>query len=288
MLRSAKPLVGAHIRTSGALATGGLAYAARIGAEAVQVFVGNPRGWASSEGNPRQDELFRAGCTEAGIPAFVHAPYLVNFGSPTARTATLSVDTVRHTLRRGAQIGARGVVVHTGSAVNGTSRENALRQVREHLLPLLDELDDLPDAPSLLLEPTAGQGQSLCATVQDLGPYLESLDFHPRVGVCLDTCHAFAAGHDLAARGGMNRMLDQLLAVIGPGRLQLVHTNDSKDVAGAFKDRHEKIGEGHIGEAPFAQLLKHKAVRGVPLVIETPGEEADNARDVATLKRLRG
>lgn len=282
-----KSPIGAHIKTSGALAKGGLAYAEKIGAEAVQVFVGNPRGWANSPGDPAQDEEFRIRCAEAGIPSFVHTPYLVNFGSPTAKTVEQSVATVRHNLLRGAQIGAAGVVVHTGSAVNGSPREDALAQVRENLLPLLEELDSLEDAPNLLLEPTAGQGQSLCATVQDLGPYLDALDRHPRVGICLDTCHAFAAGHDLAARDGVEQTLDALLEVAGPGRLQLVHANDSKDVAGAFKDRHERIGHGHIGEQPFARLLRHKAVRGVPLVIETPGEAAENAECVATLKRLR-
>nr|WP_269203916.1 deoxyribonuclease IV [Motilibacter peucedani] len=275
------------MKVSGGLARGGLPYARSIGAEAVQLFVGNPRGWALPAGDPAQDEAFRAGCAEAGIPAFVHSAYLVNFGSPTALTVERSVESVRHALARGAQVGARGVVVHTGSAVAATSREAALRQVRESVLPLLDELDALADAPDLLLEPTAGQGQSLCARVEDLGPYLDALDRHPKVGVCLDTCHAFAAGHDLAAEGGVEAMLDTLVEVAGPGRLRLVHANDSKDVCGASKDRHENIGAGHIGEAPFGRLLRHPAVRGVPLVVETPGEPADNARDIATLVRLR-
>ncbi|RZS82953.1 endonuclease IV [Motilibacter rhizosphaerae] len=277
--------VGAHIRTPGGLARGGLAYADALGAEVVQVFVGNPRGWAASPGDPAQDEAFRAGCAERGLSVFVHSPYLVNFGSPTPTTLEGSRRIVRHNLERAAQIGARGVVVHTGSAVDGTPRDAALRQVREAVLPLLDELGD--DAPDLLLEPTAGQGQSLCALAADLGPYLDALDRHPRVGLCLDTCHAFAAGHDLAARGGAARLLDEVVAVAGPGRLRLVHANDSKDVCGAAKDRHERIGAGHIGEAPFRALLRHPATRGVPFVLETPGEQAENAADVALLKSLR-
>ena len=277
--------VGAHVFVAGGLATGGLGYAEEIGAEAVQVFVSNPRGWATAAGDPRQDEAFRERCASAGIPAFVHAPYLVNFGSPTPETLVRSVDSVRATLRRGQEIGARGVVVHTGSAVSGAHREEAMHQVREALLPLLAQLPD--DGPDLLLEPTAGQGQSLCATVEDLGPYLAALDGHPRVGICLDTCHAFAAGHDLAAPGGLKRTLDSLVKVAGRGRLKLVHANDSKDAVGSSRDRHEHIGSGHIGEEPFAELFRHPATRGVPVVIETPGKAGEHRRDLETLKALR-
>ncbi|WP_331272654.1 deoxyribonuclease IV [Motilibacter deserti] len=282
-------LIGAHVPTTGGLGKGPFGYADKVGAEVVQVFVGNPRGWAASAGDPKQDALFRDRCSELQVPAFVHAPYLINFGSPTAETSDRSVDALRHVLRRGAEIGARGVVVHTGSTVDAAGREVGLARVRERLLPLLDELDALDGAPALLLEPTAGQGQSLCATMDDLGPYLDALDRHPRLGVCLDTCHAFAAGHDLSEPGGVKATLDRLVKVAGKGRLQLVHANDCKDVVGSFKDRHENIGAGHIGQDAFAQLFRHPAMRGVPLVIETPGK-ADgekHAADIALLKELR-
>jgi deoxyribonuclease IV len=277
--------VGAHVPVAGGLATGGLAYARLIGAEAVQVFVSNPRGWAASAGDPAQDTAFRAGCEAARIPAYVHAPYLINLGSPSETTLRQSVGSLAHALRRGRDVGARGVVVHTGSAVDGTYRDAAMKQIHEHVLPLLEELPD--DGPDLLLEPTAGQGQSLCGTVDQLGPYLDALELHPRVGVCLDTCHAFAAGHDLAAPGGVRTMLNTLVRVAGRGRLRLVHANDSKDVVGACKDRHENIGRGHIGEEPFAELFRHPATRGVPVIVETPGKAEDNHRDVALLKALR-
>ena len=278
--------IGGHVPVAGGLAANGLSYAADIGAEAVQVFVANPRGWATTSGSPQQDEEFRAVCAERGLPAFVHAPYLINFGSHTEATADNSVRSLRHSLRRGREIGALGVVVHTGAATGGRDRGTALTQVRELLLPLLDELTH-DDDPWLLLEPTAGQGASLCSQVRDLGPYFDVLDRHPRLGVCLDTCHVFAAGHDLTAPGGTRRTLDELESVAGGGRLRLIHANDSKDVAGAHKDRHENIGAGHIGTAPFAELLAHPATAGVPLVIETPGRKEGHAADVARLKELR-
>lgn len=278
--------VGGHIPVAGGLARTGLPYARTMGAETVQVFVANPRGWATPPGVARQDEEFRAACAEEDLPVWVHAPYLINFGSHTPATVELSGESMRHSLRRGRAIGARGVVVHTGSATGGRPRREALAQVHERLLPLLDELTH-DDDPWLLLEPTAGQGSSLCSLVEDLGPYFEALEHHPKLGVCLDTCHVFAAGHDLAEPGGMKRTLDELVSVVGEGRLRLIHANDSKEAVGAHRDRHENIGSGHIGADPFAELFTHPATEGVSLTIETPGGPEGHAADVARLKELR-
>ncbi|WP_137989903.1 deoxyribonuclease IV [Streptomyces vilmorinianum] len=279
--------VGGHVPVAGGLATVGLGYARGLGAETVQVFVANPRGWATPAGNPAQDELFRAACEAESLSAWVHAPYLINFGSHTEATVDRSVESLRHSLRRGREIGAKGVVVHTGSATGGRPREEALAQVRERMRPLLDELTH-PDDPFLLLESTAGQGFSLCSRAEDFGPYFDALDRHPKLGICLDTCHIFAAGHDLTGPYGMTRTLDELVATVGEGRLKLIHANDSKDVVGAHKDRHANIGAGHIGEEPFRELMRHPATEGVPLIIETPGGKDGHTADVERLKKLRG
>ncbi|MFD3542338.1 deoxyribonuclease IV [Streptomyces sp. NPDC058662] len=279
--------MGGHVPVAGGLASVGSAYAREMGAEAVQVFVANPRGWATPTGNPAQDELFRAWCADRSVPAYVHAPYLINFGSHTGATVERSVESLRHSLRRGREIGALGVVVHTGSATGGRPREAAYAQVREHMLPLLDELVH-DDDPFLLLESTAGQGSSLCSRTWDFGPYFEALDHHPKLGICLDTCHIFAAGHDLAEPGGVKVTLDLLVDTVGEGRLKLIHANDSKEGVGAHKDRHANIGQGHIGREAFAELFTHPATEGVPLVIETPGGREGHAADVALLKELRG
>ena len=278
--------IGGHVPVAGGLAATGLSYARELEAETLQVFVANPRGWATPPGDPRQDELFLAACAAQSLSAYVHAPYLINFGSHNAVTAEKSVHSMRHSLRRGRAIGAAGVVVHTGSATGGRTREVALAQVRELVLPLLDELTDEAD-PWLLLEPTAGQGASLCALAHELAAYFAALDHHPKLGVCLDTCHAFAAGHDMAAPGGTKSLLDELVAATGAGRLKLIHANDSKDVAGARKDRHANIGAGHIGADPFGELFRHPETEGVPLVIETPGGKEGHLADVRRLKALR-
>ncbi|MFJ7774358.1 deoxyribonuclease IV [Streptomyces yangpuensis] len=279
--------VGGHVPVAGGLASVGLTYAREMGAEAVQVFVANPRGWATPVGSPAQDERFREECAREDIPAYVHAPYLINFGSHTAATVEKSVESLRHSLRRARQIGALGVVVHTGSATGGRPREAAYAQITEYMLPLLDELTH-DDDPLLLLESTAGQGSSLCSLAEDFGPYFDALEHHPKLGICLDTCHAFAAGHDLAEPGGTKVMLDLLVDTVGEGRLKLVHANDSKEGVGAHKDRHANVGQGHIGRDAFAELFTHPAMDGVPLVIETPGGKDGHAADVALLKELRG
>ncbi|TIC80953.1 deoxyribonuclease IV [Nocardioides sp. GY 10127] len=286
--------IGTHVTVGKGLASGALADAERLGAETIQVFVGNPRGWALSEGKPAEDAAFRERTAAAGMRTFIHTPYLVNLGSPTPATYEKSVAVVAHNLRRAAEIGAEGVVVHTGSFVDADPEGSAeklavaMRQVREGLLPVLEALEDTADGPApwLLLEPTAGQGRSLCAGVDDLEPYLGALDLHPRVGVCLDTCHVFAAGAPLDEAGGAAAAVERIEEIGGPGRLRLVHANDSMDVRGAFKDRHQRIGEGFIGEAAFAELFAHPSLDGVPFVLETPGSRED-VRDLELLKKLR-
>jgi deoxyribonuclease-4 len=277
--------IGAHVFASGGRSTAGLPYAESIGAEALQLFVSNPRGWAVPAANPDADAALGQSCADRDVQVFVHAPYLVNFGSPTDATREKSVTAVAHSLARGRRIGARGVVVHAGSAVDPGQRDVGLKLLREHLLPLLDLLRD--DDPDVLVEPTAGGGEPLAATVQDLGPWLDALDWHPRVGVCLDTCHAYAAGHDLAVPGGMRMTLNALVRTVGRGRLKLVHANDSRDPLGSGRDRHTNLGSGQLGTEPFAELFRHPATRGVPVLIETPGPVEAHVRDLATLRALR-
>ncbi|RZU52904.1 endonuclease IV [Krasilnikovia cinnamomea] len=279
--------IGSHTKSSGGLARAALPYADAAASEVVQVYVSNSRGWALPPGDPAQDALFRDGCGERGLPAYIHASLLVNLGSPTELTVQRSVQTLEHALLRGAAIGATAVVFHAGSSVDPAHDDKALHQVREALLPLLDRAV-AEGLPRLLVEPSAGGGRSLASKMSDLAPYLAAVEGHPGLGVCFDTCHAWAAGHDLATPGGMTATLDELVATVGPGRLQLVHANDSKDGCGSTRDRHETIGRGRIGAAAFAELLAHPAVAGVPVVVETPTEgHAGHAADIALLKDLR-
>jgi deoxyribonuclease IV len=276
-------LIGCHVPSSGN--PSGLSYAERAGAQTIQLFVSNPRGWAQPKPTPAADATFGERCAQQRLPVFVHSPYLVNLASPTAATRLRSVEAVRHAVARGALLGAQGVVLHAGAAVDASQRDSGLAAMRELLLPVLDGLTD--NDPDLLIEPTAGGGQPIAATVDDLAPLFAILGSHPRLGVCLDTCHAHAAGHDLAAPGGVRTMLSALVRSVGRGRLKLVHANDSKDPLGSKRDRHATIGDGTIGEDPFAELFRHPATRGVPVIVETPGGVEGHARDIALLKGLR-
>ncbi len=323
------PLIGSHATVTGGVAAGGLAYAAAVGAEVIQVFVSNPRGWAAAPGDRGEDARLRA----AGIPVFVHATYMINLGSGNPEVAARSADALAHALRRGADLGARGVVVHTGSAAGwapgdaGSAgvRERALRQIGEIALPLLDKLGD--DDPDLLFEPMAGQGQMLCARAGDLATYLDAVEWHPKAGVCLDTCHLFAAGHDLAADGGVAAALAELDAVLGaapqpagtaPAGAALASIGPASTVpadTGPASTVTAGTGEGAAGRVRLVHandsLLgcgskrdRHAAIGAgqigtgpfrellaalpaAPFVVETPGGKTGHARDIATLKELR-
>jgi deoxyribonuclease-4 len=260
-------------------------YAITTGAEAVQVFASNPRGWAMPESNPEADQKFLDKCLELDIESYVHAPFLINLGSPTVGTYENSLASTAYSLKRGREIGAKGVVIHTGSAVDEKHLPTAWKQIHEGMMPVLNSLTD--EDPWLLLEPTAGQGQSLVKKLSDLTQYFDALEWHPKVGVCLDTCHVFAAGHDIATKGGMTATLDLLVELVGIERIQLIHANDSMDICGALKDRHQNIGQGEIGEKPFSELLAHPAVANAPLILETPGMEAEHGAEIALLKKMR-
>ena len=285
MPKAALPRIGAHTPTSGGMAKRSIEYARITEAEAIQVFTSNPRGWAMPETNHEADALFRERADELDLEVYVHAPFLINLGSPTEGTYKNSLASTAYSLKRGQEIGALGVVVHTGSAVNEDFIDSAWKQIHEGMMPILNALSS--DAPYLLLEPTAGQGQSLVKRLEDLEHYLKALEYHPKVGICLDTCHVFAAGHDISVKGGMTATIDLLVEIAGIERFQLVHANDSMDVCGALKDRHQNIGEGHIGVDPFKELLDHPAVANAPLILETPGMEKEHGKEVALLKELR-
>ena len=269
----------------GGLVAVALPYAEQVGAQALQVHAGNPRAWKPPLADARTDETFAQHTQDRRLPVFVHSAYLVNLGSPVDATRAKSAQAVRDAVTRGARLGARGVVVHAGSAVDAGQRDTAYKLVREALLPVLDDLREAD--PDVLVEPTAGGGQPLAATVEDLAPWLAALDDHPRLKVCLDTCHLFAAGHDLASPGGMRATLNAYVRAVGRGRLGLVHANDSRDPLGSRRDRHINIGDGMIGAEAFAELFRHPATRNVAILVETPAENSGQGRDIALLKSLR-
>ncbi len=283
--KSTLPRIGAHTPTSGGMVKRSIEYALTTGAEAIQVFASNPRGWAMPDANIEADKAFRQKAEELDIDVYVHAPFLINLGSPTVGTYENSLASTAYSLKRAKEIGALGTVIHTGSAVDEKHVQTAWKQINKGMMPILSKLKE--EDPWLLLEPTAGQGQSLVKKLDDLTKYFDALEWYPKVGVCLDTCHVFAAGHDISVKGGMTQTLDLLVSIVGIERIKLIHTNDSMDVCGALKDRHQNLGEGEIGLKPFEELIGHPAVANAPLILETPGQEPEHGAEIALLKKMR-
>jgi deoxyribonuclease-4 len=272
--------IGAHVSVAGGLARA-VGNASDAGCESLQVFVSNARGWAPPPVDPAGDERFRADLDEAGLgPLFVHAPYLVNFASATPLTRERSREVVAATLAKAAAIGATGVVVHAGAAL-ASGRTAGLATTREALLPLADAA-----GRDLVLELTAGTRGALAARFEEMAELLAACEHHPRLKVCMDTCHAQAAGYDLGDPVGVAKALDELFATLGE-RVVLVHANDSRDPVGAGRDRHCPIGTGTIGDQGFAAILSHPGLATLPVITETTGDPDQMATDLTRLKHLR-
>jgi deoxyribonuclease-4 len=286
--------IGAHVSVAGGLRNA-VPNAVAVGCESFQVFVSNARGWAPPPLDPAGDERFRADLAAAGLgPLFVHAPYLVNFASASPVTRERSGQAVAAALAKAAAIGAAGVVVHAGAA-QASGRAAGLATTREALLPLADAMVDRPGPPTawappggpdLILELTAGTRGALAARFDEMAELLAACDHHPRLKVCMDTCHAQAAGYDLGDPAGAVKALDELFATLGD-RVVLVHANDSRDPVGAGRDRHCPIGTGSIGDQGFAAILAHPGLAHLPVITETTGDPDQMAADLGRLHRLR-
>jgi deoxyribonuclease-4 len=286
--------IGAHVSVAGGLARA-VGNAVDAGCESLQVFTSNARGWAPPPVDPEGDERFRAALAGAGLgPLFVHAPYLVNFASASPVTRERSGQAVAAALAKAAAIGAAGVVVHAGAAL-ASGRAAGLATTREALLPLADAIGDRsrpptawapPGGPDLILELTAGTRGALAARFDEMAELLAACGHHPRLKVCMDTCHAQAAGYDLGDPAGAAKALDELFGALGD-RVVLVHANDSRDPVGAGRDRHCPIGTGTIGDQGFTAILAHPGLATLPVITETTGDPEQMAADLARLARLR-
>ncbi|MHB8378176.1 MAG: deoxyribonuclease IV [Dehalococcoidia bacterium] len=264
--------IGAHVSTASGLATG-FDRAEGIGAECMQIFESAPQQWGTAKLTDEQAGAFRARMEESGIaPVFIHGKYLMNLASADDKIFRTSASTLRSSLNIAGRIGARGVIFHTGSH-KGMGLDAVFEQVCD---ACVNVLADTPEETLLIFENTAGGGDTIGSKFHDLGEILKRIG-SPRARVCIDTCHAFAAGYDLSTKDGVAATLDELEREIGVKNVAAIHCNDSKTPLGAARDLHANIGEGHIGEAGFEALLAHKALRDVPLLLEVPGYKLDGA-----------
>jgi deoxyribonuclease-4 len=207
---------------------------------------------------------------------------MVNVASPNVDFRRRSVDLATATVALAEAIGATGVVIHAGAAGASTERSIALGLAAASLVAIGEAARET----SVFVELTAGGTGSVASTFPQFRELLEACSAHPRLALCADTCHLFAAGYDLHSRKGVNRCLEEVRRLRLTRRLRLIHANDSKFPRGARRDSHTHIGEGHIGEAGFRALLHHPLVRNCTVLCETPGRLEDHRRNIATLRRL--
>ena len=251
------------------------------GCNTLQMFSRNPRGWRSRELDSGEVESFRLKVKKSTVwPVFVHTPYLLNLASPKADVYRKSVDALKDELRRAAALGVPYVVTHLGSHVGHGKRKGSKRIVDA----INGSFSAVENDVVLLLENTAGTRNSMGSSFEDIAYIASRIENRGRIGVCFDTCHAFAAGYDLVSRGAVEHALRGFDETIGLEGLELVHLNDSKGGLGSRIDRHEHIGMGKIGETGFRNILKSRLGQ-LPLILETPIDERRS--DIENLNKVR-
>lgn len=276
-------LIGAHVSSSGGIHTA-IDRAEAMGAESVQVFTQSPRTWRPTNHPPENFERFKERRAEAGIDGVLcHAVYLVNLASPKNDFYEKSVAAMANTLDVAREIEADGVVFHIGSHL-GAGMEEGLDRVVAAMRVLLDRSSE---TTWLLMENSAGSGDTIGRSIEELALVFEQLDRHSRLGVCLDSCHLYASGYDVTDEAALDAVLDELDREIGLDRLRALHVNDSKTPLGSNVDRHDNVGEGLLGEK-LGVFLGNPRLQGLPAILEVPGLDGHgpDATQVAATKEL--
>jgi deoxyribonuclease-4 len=277
-------LVGAHVSTAGGLVQAH-ERAVERGCEAMQVFNQSPRQWRPTRWKP--DDVAEFMSLRRGSPVrsvTIHAVYLINPATKDRDMRKKSADSLIHALRMGDEIRADGVVLHPGSTV-GEPQEEALPRVGEMLRHALGESDRC----RLLLENTAGAGNTIGRSFEELRELIDLAGGDKRIGVCLDSCHMWASGFDIATAAKLGEVIDRFGKVVGVRRLRCLHVNDSQTALGSNRDRHAIPGEGEIGPRGCAAFLSEPRFEKLPGLFEGPGTSghAPDKVDVDTMKKLR-
>jgi deoxyribonuclease-4 len=277
-------LIGAHVSTAGGLVKAH-GRGVEIGADAIQVFNQSPRMWKPTRWKDDDIAAFGELMADGPIKSIViHAVYLVNCASKEPEIRAKSLASLKHSLRMGDAIGADGVVLHPGSTV-GEPHEEALKRVGDALGEALEESDACP----LLLEDTAGAGNTLGRSFDELARLVELAGGHERLGLCLDSCHLLASGYDVRTADAVAKVMDECEAAAGESRLRCLHVNDSLTPLGSNRDRHAALGEGEIGARGCGAFLSEPRFEDLPAIFEGPGLEgkAPTAADIDRARELR-
>jgi deoxyribonuclease-4 len=275
--------IGAHVSSAGGIHTA-IDRAQDIGADSVQIFTQSPRMWRPTNHPPENFERFKERRAEAGIDGVLcHALYLINLASPKDDMYEKSVAALSNTVDVGCAIEADGVVFHIGSHL-GAGMDAGLKRVVKAMKKVLDRCSE---TTWLLMENCAGTGATIGRSIEELAEIFDRLGAHPRLGVCLDSCHLYASGYDVTDEAALDAVLDQVDASMGLDRLRALHVNDSQTPLGSNRDRHANIGEGLMGRK-LGVFLRHRRLQNLPGVLEVPGEDGHgpNADEVRKAKKL--
>jgi deoxyribonuclease-4 len=277
-------LIGAHVSTAGGLAQAHQR-GVELGCQAIQVWGQSPRQWRPSRWKDDDIAAFRERMANGPIKSVViHSIYLINCASKDRDIRRKSATSLIHALRTGDEIGADGVVLHPGSA-KGEPNEEALPRVAELVKHALDESDRCP----LLLENTAGAGDTIGRTFEELAGLIKLGGRRKRIGVCLDSCHLLASGFDITTAGKLAEVIDRCDEIIGGERVTCLHMNDSQTPLASNRDRHAPPGDGELGPRGCGAFLSEPRFEGLPVLFEGPGVEgkAPAKADIDRMKELR-
>lgn len=279
-----KPLIGAHMSISDGF-DGAVQAGESIGCTAIQIFTHSNRQWHAAPLKDEAIEAFKGALKNSDIRRVIaHASYLLNVGSPKKAVRDKSIKALVMELDRCQALGIPHLVLHPGSALDGSPEECI-----DSIASALDEAcEAMPGSTMILLENMAGQGSSIGATLEQLATIRAKTTHKKRIGFCIDTCHAFAAGYNLTTEAGYKKFWKEFDQIIGMEHLKAMHLNDSKKELGSKVDRHEHIGHGQLGKITFKLIMNDPALLDIPKILETPKDAtlADDVRNLATLREL--
>lgn len=273
-------LIGVHISIAGSI-DHAIDRAGDLGCDTIQIFSRNPRGWKTKPLIPEEVKKFKRKREEFGIrPVLVHIPYIINLAAPKDKLWKISINSYIEDIKRTDLLGAEYLITHLG-AHTGSGEEEGLKRFCQGLKQVITISKP---KTTILLETCAGQGTSLGHKFEHIRYIFDNVK-SKKLGVCLDTCHVYAAGYDIATEEGLKDSVEKFDEIIGLSNLKVIHLNDAKGKLGSHLDRHEHIGKGSLKEAGIKRILTHPKLKNLPFIMETPKEK--DSDDIINIKNAR-